>query len=37
MQDICDQWRSEMRGIRWERRFMITAIVILAGYRVGGF
>ena len=36
MQEICDQWRSEMKGIRWERRFMIASIVVLAGCRLVG-
>lgn len=34
MKQICDAWQKEMREMRWERRFMIMAIVALVGVKL---
>lgn len=34
MKEICQQWQREMKAMRWERRFMIAAIVALVGVKL---
>lgn len=34
MKEICEEWRREMRAVRWERRFMIATICALVGIKL---